>query len=305
MYPPWFWRALAFPGIAWLVVFFLAAFYVVLAVAFGTFNDFFEPVPFWNPLDWNVGFLNQVLQGLGPGDPFGRVFLRTIAYVSIAVAVSLAIGYPVAYFVARRAGRYRGLLLVLLVLPFWISYLMRMLAWVNLLAEDGYATRLLHALSIDRLFQALGLLDQGASWLDGQHVAVVIALVYGYLPFLILPIYAAVDRVDQRVIEAARDLGATPLSAFVRVTWPLSRPGVLAGIVLIALPMFGEYYTPDLISQAAETNMIGNQIDLAIRQGTQKPLGAALTVVLSAILALLMVYYLRATWRAGREEAAR
>jgi spermidine/putrescine transport system permease protein len=121
------------------------------------------------------------------------------------------------------------------------------------------------------------------------------------VPFLILPIYASIDRIDERHIEAARDLGASPRSAFIRVTWPLSRPGVLGGLVLIALPMFGDYYTNDLVSSSPSTNMIGNVIDQSVHIGTEKPLGSALTVVLSALLAILMIYYLRETHRASRE----
>ena len=125
--------------------------------------------------------------------------MRTFIYVISAASLSLLIGYPVAYYVARRAGRWRGPLLLLIVLPFWISYLMRMFAWVNLLADDGYATRLLSFFQIDTLFRHIGLLDQGAGWLDGQSISVIMALVYGYVPFMILPVYAAVDRIDQRV----------------------------------------------------------------------------------------------------------
>ena len=114
---------------------------------------------------------------------------------------------------------------MLLVLPFWISYLMRMFAWTNLLAENGYASRALHSLSIDTLFQKLGLLD-GSDWLGGQHIAVILALVYGYVPYLILPLFASLDRIDQRYIEAARDLGASPARAFWRVVVPLSKTGI-------------------------------------------------------------------------------
>jgi spermidine/putrescine transport system permease protein len=127
------------------------------------------------------------------------------------------------------------------------------------------------------------------------------ALVYGYIPFLILPLYAALDRIDQRHIEAARDLGGSPFSAFRRVTLPLSMPGILAGLVLIALPMFGDYYTNDLVSASPRTSMIGNQIDQFTRQGSQKTVGAVLTVILAALLLVLMLYYLRATRRASRE----
>ena len=127
----------------------------------------------------------------------------------------------------------------------------------------------------------------------------IIALVYGYIPFLILPLFAALDRIDQRQIEAARDLGASPLGAFLRVTLPLSMPGILAGSVLIALPMFGDYYTPDLVSASPKTSMIGNQIDQFTRQGSEKVVGAVLTMLLALVLLVLMLYYLRTT-RAGR-----
>jgi spermidine/putrescine transport system permease protein len=128
------------------------------------------------------------------------------------------------------------------------------------------------------------------------------ALTYGYLPFLILPLYAALDRIDQRQIEAARDLGASPAGAFRRVTLPLSRPGILAGLVLIALPMFGDYYTPDLVSSSTKTTMIGNQIDQLTRQGSEKVVGASLTLLLAIVLLGLMFYYLRAT-RSADERA--
>ena len=294
----WTWRFLAVPGVAWLSLFFLVAFYTVLCVAFGNQNTLNEPVPYWNPLDWNVGYAVQVLENIWNGEEYLTVFLRTFGYVLIALAISLVIGYPVAYFAARHAGRWRGVLLLLLILPFWINYLMKMLAWINLLSPDGLATRFLDALAIDELFIALGLLADEGGWLEGQPSTLVIALVYGYIPFLILPLFAALDRIDQRQIEAARDLGASPFAAFRRVTLPLSMPGILAGTVLIALPMFGDYYTNDLISASTRTSMTGNQIDLFTRQGSQKTVGAVLTVALSVVLLLFMLYYLRQTRRA-------
>ena len=123
----------------------------------------------------------------------------------------------------------------------------------------------------------------------------ILALVYGYIPYFVLPLYAALDRIDQRHIEAARDLGASPFSAFLRVTLPQSIPGMLAGMVLIALPMFGDYYTPDLISASPSTSMFGNQIDQFTRQGSQKTVGAVLTMLLALVLLVLMLYYLRTT----------
>ena len=131
-----------------------------------------------------------------------------------------------------------------------------------------------------------------------------LALVYGYIPYLILPLYAALGRIDQRQIEAARDLGASPLGGFLRVTLPLSVPAILAGTVLTALPMFGDYYTPDLVSASTKTNLIGNQIDQLTRQGSEKVTGALHTIVLALVLLVLMVYYLRTTRRASDEAAA-
>jgi spermidine/putrescine transport system permease protein len=300
MHSRWTWRLLALPGVAWLSIFFLVAFYAVVAVAFGNQNTFSEPVPFWNPLDWNVGYAVDVLRDIGHGGHYLTVYLRTFAFVAIAMALSLAIGYPVAYYAARHTrGRWRGIVLVLLVLPFWINYLMRMLAWINLLSPDGWGTRVLGSIGIERLFIWLGLLSSKGGWLDGQASTVIIALVYGYIPYLILPLYASLGRIDQRQIEAARDLGASPLGGFLRVTLPLSVPAILAGAVLTALPMFGDYYTPDLVSASAKTNMIGNQIDQLTRQGSEKVTGAFLTLLLSVVLLLLMVYYLRATRSAG------
>ncbi|HEY0360961.1 MAG TPA: ABC transporter permease [Solirubrobacteraceae bacterium] len=298
----WIWRALAVPGLVWLAVFFVVAFYAIISVGLGNVTTLYEPVPHWNPLDWNVGYLWQGLKAVVPGGDTWDTFLRTIVYVVVAVTLSLAIGYPVAWYAARHAGRWRGLILVLLVLPFWISYLMRMFAWTNLLAENGYASRALSSLSIDTLFQKLGLLD-GSDWLGGQHVAVILALVYGYVPYLILPLFAALDRIDQRYIEAARDLGASPAGAFWRVVVPLSKTGTIAGIVLIALPMFGDYYTPDLISGSPKTAILGNAINGYVQGGPDKSLGAALTILLSAFLLVFMLYYLRVV-RADQRAAA-
>jgi spermidine/putrescine transport system permease protein len=300
----WTWRLIALPGVAWLTVFFLVSFYAVVCVALGNQDTLSQPIPFWNPLDWNVGYLGSVLSNIWHGGQFLTVFLRTVGFVAVAIGLSLLVGYPVAYFAARHAGRWRGLVLLGLILPFWINYLMRMLAWINLLSPDGWGTRVLHDIGIERLFLFLGLLGSRGGWLEGQSSTVVLALVYGYIPFFILPLYAALDRIDQRQIEAARDLGASRFSAFRRVTLPLSVPGILAGTVLIALPMFGDYYTPDLVSASTNTNMIGNQIDEFTRQGSQKVTGAVLTLLLALVLLALMFYYLRTTRRAGAEEDA-
>jgi spermidine/putrescine transport system permease protein len=295
----WSWRLVALPGVVWLSVFFLCAFYAVLAVAFGNQDTLSQPVPHWNPLDWNVGYVVDMFDNLFHGGPFWTVSLRTIEFVAIAVALSLLVGYPVAYFTARHAGRWKGAILLALILPLWINYLMRMLAWINLLAPDGIGSDILHSVGIEWLFLQLGLLEEPGGWLNGQPTTVILALLYGYIPFFILPLFVAIDRIDGRQIDAARDLGASPASAFLRVTLPLSVPGILAGAVLITLPMFGDYYTADLVSASTQTNMMGNQIDEFMRQGSEKVTGAALTLLLSAFLLVLMLYYLRTTRRAG------
>jgi spermidine/putrescine transport system permease protein len=278
----------------WLCLFFLLPFYVILCVAFGSVHPIFQtPIPEWNPLRWNTAAFEFVFEGLfTSGAAFQTVFLRTLVYVTIATSLSLAIAYPVAYYIARHGGRWKGLLLLGLIAPFFVSYLMRMLAWINLLQDDGW---------VNDVLMWVGILEAPRHWLDGRASSVILGLVYGYVPFMILPLYAFLDRIDRSLLEAARDLGASPYQAFRLVTLPLSTPAILAGIVIIALPMFGDYYTPDLLASSPSTSMIGNQIYLYIRGGQQVPVGAALVVVLMLFLAVLMGYYIVATARAQRK----
>ena len=297
MYRRWLWPGFAFPGILWLIVLFVVPFYAVVAVAFGTVDPVLSgPVPLWNPLEWNVGWILEVLDRLAPGGTFFGVAVRTIVYVAIALALSLLIGYPVAYYIARHtSGRMKAVLLVLIILPLWISYLMRMLAWVNLLAPDGYVNRFLTYTHV---------LSQPRDWLGGRPSTVILALVYGYIPYLILPLFAALDRIDRSHLEAARDLGASPWATFRTVALPLSKIGILGGAVLITLPMFGDYYTPDIVSGAPQTSLLGNQIDLYFHYAGQPTIGAALTVILAAFLTVLMVYYMWTIHRASRDVPA-
>jgi spermidine/putrescine transport system permease protein len=293
VYRRWLWPGFAFPGVLWLILLFAVPFYAVVAVAFGSVDPILlQPVPVWNPLDWNVGWVSEVLHRLAPGGNLSGVAVRTIEYVAIALALSVLIGYPVAYYIARHAGRMKNILLVLIILPLWISYLMRMLAWVNLLASDGYVNRFLTYTHV---------LSQPRDWLGGQPSTVILALVYGYIPYFILPLFAALDRIDRSHLEAARDLGASPWSTFRTVTLPLSKAGILGGAVLITLPMFGDYYTPNIVSQAPTTSMIGNQIDFYFHYGGQPTIGAAITVVLALFLTVLMAYYMWTIHRAARE----
>jgi spermidine/putrescine transport system permease protein len=293
VYRRWLWPGFALPGVVWLIVLFLVPFYAVVATAFGTVDPVLQQaVPFWNPLEWNVGWMVEVFEQLAPGGRFFGAAVRTIVYVGIALALSLLIGYPVAYYIARHAGRTKSLLLILLIAPLWINYLMRMLAWVNLLAPDGYVNRFLTFTHV---------LAEPRDWLGGRASTVILALVYGYIPFMILPLFAALDRIDRSHLEAARDLGASRFSTFLHVTLPLSKAGILGGAVLIALPMFGDYYTPNIVSGAPTTSMIGNQIDQYFHVGGQPTIGAAITVVLAAFLTVLMAYYLWTIHKASRE----
>jgi putrescine transport system permease protein len=239
-----------------------------------------------------VGWISEVLHRLSPDGNLWGVAVRTIEYVAISLGLSIVIGYPVAYYIARHAGRWKNVLLVLIILPLWISYLMRMLAWVNLLALDGYVNRFLTFTHV---------LSQPRDWLGGQPSTVILALVYGYIPYFILPLFAALDRIDRSHLEAARDLGASPWATFRTVTLPLSKAGILGGAVLITLPMFGDYYTPNIVSSAPTTSMIGNQIDYYFHYGGQPTIGAAITVVLALFLTALMAYYMWTIHRAARE----
>ena len=287
------WRAFALPGVLWLCLFVVVPAYAIVAMAMGRVNLLFQPVPAWDPTTWNPGFLSKAFSGALPGGEFWPSVRNTIVYVAASLALCFAIGYPVAYYVARHAKRSKPLLIVLLVIPFWVSYLLRMLAWIGLLSSDGYVNKLLSDIGI----------THPPDWLNGNPWSVIIALVYGYIPYFILPVFAGIDRIDRSQIEAARDLGATPWQAFRRVTLPLSRPAILAGCALVVLPMFGDYYTNDLISASPHTNMLGNQINLFVQGGAEKNLGASLVIVLMAILAVGMAYYLYQTARDTRRLA--
>jgi ABC-type spermidine/putrescine transport system permease subunit I len=250
-------------------------------------------VPVWNPVQWNP-FQFQLLaeRVFGRGGFLGPSFLRTLAFVAAASAICLLLAYPVAYYVTHHAGRRKGVFLVLLLAPFWVSYMTRMLAWVNLLESDGL---------VNRALVGAGLLGQPFPWLAGQPVTVVLGLVYGYIPYMVLALYAGLDRVDQRLLEAARDLGASRRRTFLLVTLPLSRQAILAGLVITSLPMFGDYFTNDLLSASPRTSMVGNLVNDAVSSPGQGGQAAALVLVLMALLIVPMLAYVRATTRAARE----
>jgi spermidine/putrescine transport system permease protein len=298
LYPRGFWRLSAVPGVVWLLLLFVVPFFALVSMAGGAVGPTGTAVPEWNPAYWDRASFRYVFENIAGADGVYRaVFGRTIVFVVSAVALCVVIGYPVAYHVARIRGRRRSVMLALLVLPFWISYLMRMLAWVGLLTEDGL---------INRFLQATGLFTDPYPFLRGKPLTVILGLAYGYTPFFILPLFAALDRLQTSYLEAAWDMGASSWDTFRRVTLPLSKPGVLAGIAIVMLPMFGDFYTAYLLSSGRpETAMIGNAIsDLLLNSSFAyaQARGAALVTVVALFVSVLTLYYIVSTARSTRED---
>src|SRR5262249_15354246 len=186
------------------------------------------------------------------------------------------------------AGRRKVLMLVLLIAPFWISYMMRMLAWVDLLQTNGY---------VNSALTFLHLAGHPVNWLSGQPVTVVLGLVYGYIPYLVLVLYAGLDRIDPALIEAGRDLGLGRVRTFFRVTLPLSKQPIMTGLLITVLPMLGDYFTNQLMSGATNTSMIGNVIDQQLSTPLFQGEGAVFSIFLLLILLAPMMYYVVATNR--------
>jgi spermidine/putrescine transport system permease protein len=297
LFPKWFWPSFAAPATLVLLVLYVFAFYVTLAVTFGGIDPILQtPAPVYNPLHWNTAAFTYTLSNVTHSDGvYYAAFLRTIAYVAIATLLCAVIGYPFAYFLARHAGRWRGLFLALFLAPFWISYMLRMTAWIGLLEDDGLVNRVLHG---------LGLTNTPIGFLDGRASTLIFGLVYGYVPFMILPLFAVLDRIPQSHLEAARDLGANPRQTFWRVTLPASRQGLIAGVIVCGLPMFGDYFTQQLLADSNGTRMIGNFIVESLSVPIFVARGAALILILLAILVVPIVYYLWTTARAARERLA-
>jgi spermidine/putrescine transport system permease protein len=284
------------PATVFLLVFFVFPFFVVLAVAFGSVDDILRlPVPAWNPLTWTPAVLTFTLSNVTHADGlYHAALLRTFLFVGVATFLCLLVGYPFAYFLARHAGRWRGLFIALFFAPFWISYMLRMLAWISLLEDDGL---------INSVLQRLGIIHSPYPFLAGKPTTLIIGLVYGYVPFMVLPLFATLDRIHPSILEAGRDLGASPAQTFWRVTFPESRQGILAGFVICALPMFGDYFTQQLLAGTSGTRMIGNAVVDSLATAIFVPQGAALILFLLVLLIIPIVYYLRSTQRAATQVA--
>jgi ABC-type spermidine/putrescine transport system permease subunit I len=288
-----FWAALAAPGILWLALLFIVPFYAILAIAAGHLNPVFGyPVAAWNPLHWSSANFAAAWRDVAGSSAFvGPIIVRTLVYVALAAVLCLLIGYPAAYFVARFSGRRKGLFLVLLIAPFWISYMMRMLAWIDLLQTDGY---------VNKALTFLHLVSQPVNWLGGLGPTVVLGLVYGYIPYLILVLYAGLDRIDPALIEAGRDLGLGRVRTFIRVTLPLSRQPILTGMLITVLPMLGDYFTNQLLSGSSGTTMLGTVIDDQLTTLNLEGEGAVFSLFFLLALIVPMVYYVVATNRSSR-----
>ena len=289
-YPRWYWPSFTIVGIVWLIVLFVLPAYVVLSVAFGAvdFGNFGQPVPYYAPWWWSFDTFNQTLSQFYEGTAiFQANLIRTLVYVFFASVICLVLGYTVAYFTARCTTKYKGLILLLLVSPLWISYLMRIYAWQGLLDAGGPFNTLLDPFGFGE-----------TDFLSGLHVTVILGLVYGYIPFMILPLYASLDRIQESLLEAGRDLGASGSQTFWRVTLPLSRPAILTGIVIVTLPMFGDYYTNDLLG-TSKTAMFGNLISTQREFTGGSTRMASLVLILSVIVMVPMMWYLRETRRAA------
>ncbi len=265
------------PGGLWLLLFFLVPLGFVLALSFGHTDD-----------------LGEALYGTSL-DNYRRVFdadllpvlFRSVGFALATVVLCLLIGYPVAYYIAIFGGRWKNVLLALVILPFFVNYLIRTYAWIAILGDEGLVN---------------GVLASDVRFINTPY-AVVGGLVYGFMAFMILPIYAALDRMDTALIEAGKDLYGGPWQTFRNVTLPHTIQGVLAGCVLVFLPAVGDFVSAALLGGPEEV-MVGNLIQQQFQASDNWPFGAALTTAMMAFLLIWMVLYLRAAAREAREAPA-
>ena len=269
---------LLLPGTLWLLLFFIVPLVTLVSTSLydpaGTLETGYQ-------LTFAFGNYVDAI------DDYATEFTRSLLYGGLATLFALLLGYPLAYAIAFRAGRWKYVMLVLVIAPFFTSFLIRTLSWKMLLADQGVIVEVLRFLHI------LG--DDGR--LLATAPAVVIGLTYNFLPFMVLPLYASLDKIDVRLIEAAGDLYASPPQAFRRVTLPLSMPGVVAGTLLTFIPAAGDYINVELLGTPQQT-MIGNRIQSLFGAGSY-PAAAALSVTLMLLILAMVMLYIR---RAGTDE---
>ncbi|HMM97251.1 MAG: ABC transporter permease [Micrococcales bacterium] len=288
----WVPYALLAPGLLWLIVFFAVPTLSLVSQSLQTGDVYNGYV-----LTWNVQTYVDALSTYWPQ------MVRSLVYAGLATVFTLLLGYPLAWFIAHRSGRFKNVLLVLVVAPFFTSFLIRTLAWQTILGNGGLLESTMSWLHLTWLLHGfesfLGLVNLGTgNQLLYTPFAVVSGLTYNFLPFMVLPLYANIERLDLRLVEAASDLYATPFHAFRRVIWPLSLPGVVAGTLLTFIPAAGDYINSVLLG-STQTVMIGQVIDSQFLRVLNYPLAAALSVVLMAVIIGLVMAYVR---RAGTEE---
>lgn len=264
-----------FPSLAWLLVFFVLPLIGVAVIAFGT------PVGYGGvKLGFDLSSFQQILR-----PTYLNVFFQTMALAIVGTLIVFLVAFPTAYWLARYGGRHRSLLLALLVIPFWISFLVRTFAWLIILSPDWY---------ISELAAATGLIDELR--LIGTQTGVGLVIVYNYLPLGILPLYATLERMNWSLVEAAEDLGASAWGAFRQVTLPSILPGVVASTLLIFIPMTGEYIIPQIIG-SGKTALYANLIAQQFLQAQNWPLGAAMATFLVVIVGAAAIIVLTLTQR--------
>jgi putrescine transport system permease protein len=268
----------------WLLLFFIAPFFIVLAISAGTSQVGIPPVIWKDTFPYGT-FDNYVF--LTQDDIYWQGYLNSIRNAAISTFFALLIGYPMALGIARASSTWRNVLLLLVILPFWTSFLLRVYAWIGLLGNTSWFNRGLTSI-LSTFFPF---------WVTGDHIqmmntnfAVVLGIVYSYLPFMILPLYATLEKLDRTLDEAAMDLGSKPWQVFKDITLPLSLPGIIAGAMLVFIPATGEYVIPSLMGRG-DSPMIGRVLADEFFQNRDWPVASAVAVALLAVLVIpIMVY---------------
>jgi putrescine transport system permease protein len=263
----------------WLLLFFAAPFAIVAAISLGENTpDAVPPVTLsWSGMTYAQLFADAL---------YPAAYLNSLRIAAIATAVTLLIGYPMAYAIARAPAGWHGPLLMAVILPFWTSFLIRIYAWIGILSETGL---------LNQLLRGTGLVENPGTIL-GTEGAIYLGIAYAYLPFMVLPLYAALEKMDPALLEAAADLGAQPWRAFLTVTLPLSMPGVLGGCLLVFIPAVGEFIIPDLLG-GTETLMIGKVLWDEFFSNSDWPMASAVATAMLLVLVVPIVLFQRARAR--------
>lgn len=267
------------PGVIWLVLFFLVPLYTLGKIALSVKPSAFQPT---YDFTWAWSNFGDALSDNAD------VLIRSFVYAGVATVACILLGYPLAYFVAFRGGKYRNLVLGLIVLPFYTSFLIRTLAWKSLFADHGPIVSTLKSLHLTGLLESVGLMQNGGFL--NTSVAVIGGLTYNFLAFMILPIYVSLEKIDVRLLDAAQDLYSTPAAAFRKVVLPLSMPGVFAGTLLTFIPSAGDFINAELLG-GPNNAMIGKKIkDLFLTQSNY-PTAAALSLVFMVVITAGVLLY--------------